>query len=522
MTGEQETSKKSRTIGENVLRGTVVIVLVGVLAKLTSFLSEAILAAFLGTTATSDAYYMVGSIFHLIYPMLSVGIWKVFLPVYKEKIARGQDGEAAAVTDRTLTFFTLVSLAVMGAVFLCAPFLVSVIAPGFRGELRDLCIRLVRISSPMYLPIMASAVYASILQCHNKFLGSQIREVASHIPTILAAVIFYRRFGIEAMALAFVVNGIMRVAVELPFVDWGYRFRPDFHFRSAEFLTMLRRLPSALVSEGVTQLNAMIDKAMASTLSEGTISGLNYGHRLMNVFSGLLSNAIATALYPQMIELIAQKKERELGRLLVRIIDIFCVLMIPVTLACVLFRTELVAAVFQRGSFTAESTALTSGIFAMYCVGIFFVACNTVITDLFYGFGNTRTPMYISIANLGINVVLNLLLIRVMGAAGLALGTSLSAVITFFLRLWKVRRYVPLDYLRMVVTVSKVALGSALACGIPRILFMIWPLNRYLVLILSAAIGAGLYLVLLRLLRVSEMEDVLRLLLRRFSRRKRK
>ena len=505
------------SIGKRVLRGTIIIVLIGILAKLAAFISEAVLAAYLGTNYRSDAYYMVSSIQQVIYPMLSVGIWKVFLPVYKEKITQGHTYQAYELTNKAISFFTVISIAVVAMIMVLTGPVVSIVAPGFEGETRALCIRLVRISAPMYVFIIASAVYASVLQCHNKFLGSQIREVASHIPTILAAIFFYQKFGIEAMAIALVVGGAVRLLIELPFVDWGYKYKPDLKFRTKEFLTMLKRLPSALISEGVTQLNTLIDKAMASTLPEGTISGLNYGHRLMNVFSGLLSTAIATALYPQMIELIALKKENELRKLVVRIINIFCLLMVPVTLACVLFRTELVAAVFQRGSFTTESTALTSGVFALYSLGIFFIACNTVITNLFYGYGNTKTPMYISIANLVINVVLNLILIHLWGVNGLALATSLSAIITFFVRIKAAEKYVKLDNKKMIVTALKVLIAAAIACLIPRVIFWLHPMNKFLTLIISGIIGVVVYLLVVKTLKVNEINDLTSLLKRKMK-----
>ncbi|MBQ1734976.1 MAG: murein biosynthesis integral membrane protein MurJ [Lachnospiraceae bacterium] len=505
------------SIGKRVFRGTIIIVLIGILAKLAAFLSEVVLAAYLGTNYRSDAYYMVSSIQQVIYPMLSVGIWKVFLPVYKEKITQGYTEQAYELTNKAISFFTVISIAVVAMIMVLTGPVVSIVAPGFEGETRELCIKLVRISSPMYVFIIASAVYASILQSHNKFLGSQIREVASHIPTILAAIFFYNKFGIETMAIALVVGGAVRLIIELPFVDWGYKYKPDLKFRTKEFLTMLKRLPSALISEGVTQLNTLIDKAMASTLPEGTISGLNYGHRLMNVFSGLLSTAIATALYPQMIELIALKKEQELSKLVVKIINIFCVLMVPVTLACVLFRNELVAAVFQRGSFTAESTLLTSGVFALYSLGIFFIACNTVITNLFYGYGNTKTPMYISIANLVINVLLNLILIHLWGVNGLALATSLSAIITFFVRIKAAEKYVKLDNKKMIVTAVKVLIASAVACVIPRAILWMHPMNKFLVLMISAIIGVVVYLLAVKVMRVTEINDLIGLLKRKMK-----
>ena len=188
---------KEQTAAGKLLKGTIVIVAVSVLAKIISFITEAILAGYLGTTYQSDAYYMVASIQNVIYPMLSFGIWTVYLPIYKEKITIGEQKSADELADKVITVTTIASAAVVAVLMAFSPAVVSVVAPGFEGETKRLCAELVRLSAPMYIFIIAAAVYASMLQCHNRFLGSQIREVASHIPTILAAVFLYPKYGIS-------------------------------------------------------------------------------------------------------------------------------------------------------------------------------------------------------------------------------------------------------------------------------------------------------------------------------------
>lgn len=495
----------------------MVILFVSILAKLSAFLTEATLAAYLGTTNKSDAYYMVSSVKDVIYPMLSVGIWKVFLPLYKTKITENDTIGANELADKTISFFTMASMAVVFFILLFAPSIVSVVAPGFKGETKDLCVKLVRISSPMYVLIIASAVYASMLQCHRKFLGSQIREVASHIPTIIGSVVFYRFFGLTAMAVALVAGGLTRLLIELPFVDWGYKYKPNFQFKSDDFMLMMKRLPSALVSGGVSQINSLVDKSMASMLPMGTISNLNYGYRLMNVMSGLLSTAVTTALYPEMIELITWGKKRELGRLVTKIFNIFCVLMIPVTLACILFRIEIVSVVFKRGSFGEDSVTITAGVFAIYCIELVFLACNSVMSNIFYGSGDTRTPMYISLGNLIGNIGFNLLFIRIWGVNGLALSTSMTTAISFAIQLAISRKYVELEWGRFLLSLVKITIASVIACMIPRILFVYFTINRFWVLVISAAIGILLYFVIAKLLNIEEFNDLIGLLTKRIK-----
>lgn len=509
----------NKSIGERIFQGTIVIVLVGILAKLSAFILGTVLAAYLGTTYESDAFYMVAGIKDVVYPMLSVGIWKVFLPIYKEKITQNDLGAANLLANKTISFFSLISFIAVTLMILFAEPIVSIIAPGFYGETKTLCVKLLRIASPMNVVIIASAVYASMLQCHNKFFGSQIREAVTHLPTILSALFLYQYFGIEVLAFSLVIGGIIRLIVELPFVDWNYKFKPDFHFYSNDFLLMLRRIPSALVTAGVNQINTLIDKIMASLLPVGAISGLSYGHKLMNVFSGLLSTAIATALYPQMIELIALKKINELGKLIEKVINVFCILMFPVTIGCIFFKNELVYAVFQRGAFDEQSTVLTSGIFSLYIVGIFFIACNSIISNLFFGFGNTRTPMLISLVNLFINIIFNLILIQFLGVNGIALATSLAAIITFFVRIKAAESYVKLNKNMLTMTAGKTILAAVIACAIPRLIFNLYPINKYLILVFSASIGILSYFIMVKFMNISEIDYVQKLLLQKIRKK---
>jgi putative peptidoglycan lipid II flippase len=126
--------------------------------------------------------------------------------------------------------------------------------------------------------------------------------------------------------------------------------------------------------------------------------------------------------------------------------------------------------------------------------------------------------MFISMANLVINVVLNLILIRLWGVNGLALATSLSAVITFFIRLAATRKYIKLDNKRMGITALKALLGSVIACLIPRAIFWMYPINRYAVLLISALSAILLYFGVLKLLKITELDDLFSLVKKKTGR----
>lgn len=497
-----------KKIESELLKGTIIIILVSILSKFSSFVSESILAAYLGTTSQSDAYYMVSSIQMVIYPMLGVGVWKIFLTIYKEKVSKNEIINANKLANKATTFFSSISIVVALLIFFFSDSIVAAVAPGFSSDEKKLCSELVKISSPMYIFITASAVYSSMLQCHKKFLGSQLREVASHIPTIVAALFFYNIWGIKTLAIALVVGSCLRLIIELPFVDWGYKFKPDFCFNDRDLFLILRRLPAALLSEGVTQINTLIDKVMASSLPYGAVSALNYGNKLANVFSGLLSTAVATALYPQVVELVSLNQRDELNKLMTKIINIFSIIMIPVTIACCIFSKELVLVVYERGVFDSNSTNLTAGIFSSYCLGLFFFACNMILSNIFYGYGDTRTPLYISIINMIVNVIGNIVFVRLWGSSGLAFSTSLSAMFSMAFQMFFVKKYVQFSIKEIVIIVTKALVSSVVACGIPSLLKTLLSFSPYLELIVALVIGVVIYLTMLRLFNVKELQEL--------------
>ena len=201
-----------------------------------------------------------------------------------------------------------------------------------------------------------------------------------------------------------------------------------------------------MLSQGVNQLNMLADKIMASSLTVGAVSALNYGNKLLNVLNGLLSTSVTTAVYPQVVELLARKERDKLGKL-------------------------------QRGAFDRISGVMTSGVFAFYCLELFFLACNTLFQNVFYAGGDTRTPLVYSMINLGSNIVLNLIFIRIFGIAGLALATSVSAAAAFVFLVLRMRGVVKLkmrDSLRTAFLsgiLSAAAAAGAASCRITSIFF---------------------------------------------------
>lgn len=489
-----------------------------IVAKILSYIWEATLAAFLGVSDQADAFYMTTSIFGILYPILDLGIWKIFLPIYKSKLVEHDESKAETIANTAITLFLILSMALVLLLVVCAKPLVTIMAPGFASEKQVITVKYLRMSVPSFLLMTTASVVGAMLQSKEKFLGSQIREIGTHISKIVFVFIFYRFWGIYAAVIAMIVGSVFRLLVQLPFINWKWRFRVQFDFRDPDIVPMVKGLPSVAVTAAITHINGLIDKVIASSATSGSVASLNYGYKLMNVFSGMVSSAIATAVYPTMIQHIVEKEDEKLQALIENVICSLMFIIIPISIYCTLFSKNLVVAAFQRGAFDASAASLTAGVFAGYCIGMLFLGVTTVITNVFYGFGDTKISMYISIIEIVLNIALDLLFAKYWGVSALAFATSISAIIGLGIRLIYLKKYIRIEYRNLVIEGTKILFFSIIACTVTYLVISSFiQINVYLSLVISAITTGGLYLILSSLFHVKTLHVVYVILRKKLS-----
>ena len=453
-----------------LVKNVGIIFICSIIAKLLSYVWEAILAYFLGASDQADAIFMTTSIFGILYPMLDLGIWKVFLPVYKTKLVEKEDGKAEHIANTTITLFLILSFALVLLLIVCAKPLVSLVAPGFESEKKNITVEFLRIAAPAYLLMAVSSVIGAMLQSRELFLGSQIREIGTHISKIIYIFICYRFIGIYAAVTAVIIGSVFRLIIQIPFINWKWKFKFSVDFKDENIVSMLKGLPSVAITVAIEHVNGLIDKIIASGTGKGSVSFLNYGSKLVNVFSGMISTAVSTAVYPSMIQYIASGERERLNSLVNKTINILVYIIAPISVFCTLFSNELVAVAFQRGAFDSSATALTSAVFVGYCVGMLFSAVSAIVTNVFYGYGKTKITLLISLLQIVINIVLDILFINFWGIAGLAYATSFSAVACLIIRFAFLRKYVELNYKLISIEFIKIAAATLLSCIVPFVL----------------------------------------------------
>ena len=177
-----------------------------------------------------------------------------------------------------------------------------------------------------------------------------------------------------------------------------------------------------LIGSAVGKVSIFVDQVLGSLLGAGSISGLNYAEKLFQLPLGLFVAGITVPIFPLLSEHVAAKQPERVKATLNFAMRLMGFVMIPATVGLIVLRTPLIGLLFQHGKFTADDTARTAWALLFFCLGLYSYAGRDTLTRVFYAYHDTRTPVKISVATVGINIVCSYLFMHVLGVGGLALG----------------------------------------------------------------------------------------------------
>lgn len=493
----------------------------GVLSKLLGFAREATLASSFGASAATDAYLVAMVIPAILFGLVGNVITTVGIPLFSEHLHRPEKRrELAALVWGSFGAICglLAIIALLGLA--ASPWLVRLLAPGFAPEQAELAARLVRILMPMVV-IMGMVGWAQgVLNAHHHFTAPALMGVPYNLLMIGGISRAAAAGSIAGVAWATVLATASQLLIQVPAlyrhgVLQGFRLYPGH----PALKRMLVLSVPVLIGLGANQLNLIVDRMLASTLEEGSISALNYAQRLLSLPQGLLALPVITVLYPIFAQRATVEDMAGFRSGLVRGLNVLALVLIPVTVAAAVLREEVVRFVFQRGAFDERDAAMTATALLWYAPGLLFLMWRELLNRAFYALQDTRTPMWTGLAAVAANIALNLLLVRPLGLAGLALATSLSAALACALLLFALRRRAGYGLGGEVLAASwRMALAASLVGA------LLWRLGaacggaapagflgQGLRLLTLGAVGGAAYLLCCRLLKVGELDFMLAL-----------
>ena len=430
------------------------------------------LAAAFGAGNAMDAFVVAFRIPNLVRDLFAEGAMSAaFVPTFTRELSLHGKDAAFRLGNNVINALLIATGALVALGIVFAHPLIALYAGSFAavpGKL-ELTGRLTRVVLP-FLPMVAVAAAAMgmLNSLHHYFipaLSPAMFNIAT-IAGVFALVPLMPRVGlppIMAVAIAALVGGLGQVAIQWPSLRReGFRYRFTVDPRSPALHRVLVLMGPGTIGLAATQVNLFVNTLLATGQGTGAASWLTYAFRLMYLPIGLFGVSIGTAVLPAVSRHATSGDVAAMRRTIARGLALMLMLNVPATLGLIVLATPIVQLLFERGRFLPADTAATADAVRLYAVGLAGYSAVRITSPAFYAIGESRTPAIVSGVVILVNIAASLVLVRVLGFAGLALGTSIAAMTNAALLLWRLRaRLGGLDDRRLIATLAKVTAAAA-------------------------------------------------------------
>ncbi len=417
-----------------------------------------------------DAYIAAFTVPDFMYFILVSGALSVtFIPVFNQRLGTGNRKSAWALSTSLINFMALITLVASLLIIIFAdPLIRYIIAPGLGESGMALAISMTRVIAVNPFLFAIATVIASIQQAVGRFTFYALAPIIYNIGIIIGITVFtggitifgWQVFegGIMGVALGVVLGSIMQLIVSsLGLIGLGFDYRFKIYWRNKGFRQVLKLLPPRSIDQGMDYLVGIVETNIASRFPARTLSAFNQATTLHMAPINLIGVAISTAAFPKMTERLSEGRTDLFKKELQAVLRVIIWLAMPVAALTFITRGYLVNFVMTGGD------ALMAGLLGGLAVAILFRSIYFIAARSFYAQQDTRTPLYISIFAISLNIALAIWFTMGlnMEAYGLAYAQSVVSVvevlILFTVMNYRLKGLFDLSFFR---AVSRIAIAT--------------------------------------------------------------
>jgi len=402
------------------------------LTNLLGLLRERLLLANFGVGAEVDAYKAAFAVPDFMFFLLVSGALSVtFIPVFTERIVKGNKKSAWELSSSLLNFMALITGVVSVLIILFAqPLIEYFVAPGLDDTAIAQAVIMTRIIALNPLLFSISSVLTSVQQATGRFFFYALAPSVYNLGIIFGILVIAPSLGIEGVAYGVLIGSVAQMLVSvIGMKGTGFKYSPQIYWKNRGFLKVLTLLPARSLDQGLDYFNYLVGINIASKIQVGAITAFSTAFTLHLVPIGLIGIAISTAAFPKLSERISQGRPDLFKKELMTILRVIIWLSLPVAVIAFLARGYLVRLLVANGN---PTISLVLGSLAL---AIFFRSIFHIMSRGFYAQQDTKTPLYISVVAISVNIFLAIWLTRpgAYGVEGIALAYSITAVLEVFI-----------------------------------------------------------------------------------------
>lgn len=431
---------------KTIAAAAFIIAAAGVISRILGFLRDRLLASQFGAGDVLDAYYAAFRIPDLLYNLLVMGaLSAAFVPVFTDLVARGKEKSAWKLATGMLEWMIILLGALSVIVFAVAPWLVTVLVPGFSPDKQAAVAELTRIMllSPILLGI--SAVFGGVLVSFRRFVAYSFAPIFYNLGIIAGVIFLVPELGVSGLAWGVVAGAFLHMLVQIPAVrSSGFPIRA--FRRRLSFDPMVRRVTMLMIPRSLgmaaNQIGLLLTTVFASSLASGSLAVFTLASNIQSIPIGLFAVAFSLAAFPMLSLAASKKDDRDFFSTLAGTARRILFFVVPISMLLIIFRAQFVRVILGSGQFDWEDTIATFGVLAWLSVSLFAQGLIPLFARGFYALQDTKTPLYIALAAEAVHIALMPLLLPYFDVDALAMAFSAGSIVNFALLLFFLRKRV--------------------------------------------------------------------------------
>lgn len=499
----------------------VILMILAILSKIFGFAREITLSYFYGVSSISDIYLIAITIPTAIFSFIGIGLATSYMPIYSAIVKKEGQQMANRVTNNLINFVLLLCTVVILVTLVFTTPIIRLFASGFDKESLEVAVLFTRVSIFAIYFMALTTIFKGYLEIQKSFIAPALIGVPYNLAIMLSIILSTKTDSI-ILPMGIVAAVAIQLMLLLPFSrKKGFRYIFTLDLKDKYLRKILYLSLPVILGASVNQINVLVDRTIASQIAVGGISALNYADKLGLFIQGIFVVSLTTVMYPMITKMAVENDIRGLKKAVSETIGSINLFIMPVTVGAMVFAEPIVYLLFSRGAFDDKAVNMTSSALFFYSIGMVAFGLRQVLSRAFYSLQDTKTPMINAAIGMAVNIVLNIILSRFLGIGGLALATSISAILTTGLLFISLRKKIGSFGMKSIsssflkILIASLVMGLASKAAFEYLRSDI--LSQNLSLIASIGVGAIVYSVIIFFMKIDYVDDIVDIIKKRLK-----
>ncbi len=511
-----------------IARSTAFFSIATAASRIAGLVREIFAAGYYGVGGPMSAFTIAFQVPNLVRALFAdAALQPAFIPVFTEQLEQKNYREAFRLASTLLLLVTLVLGAITALFVLLAPVIMPLFAPGFEGEVLDLTITLSQVLFPILILLGVSGIVVGILNSYDRFGAFAIAPFFWNLTIIVVLVGTIHFFHGQNRIYAYAIGILAGTVVQLAIPAWDLRNTPfkfslSFAWRNPGVRRVLLLMLPVTISLGLINFNMLINSLFGSLVSDEAPAAIDKAFRIYQLPQGVFSVAIATVLFPTLARFASRGETENLRATMANGMRQILFVLVPAAAAVLVLSEPMIRLVYQRGEFGPADTTLVATALFWFAFSLPTNGLYLLLTRTFFSLQRPWMATGLAGVDLVVSALAALALYKPFGVGGIVAGTGIGTTVAVAAQAVILRR--TFDGLELASLLSTAIRITIAAAALAAVSFGVWDaldsaLGRGLFgQIASLGIGLGLgglaYVGAAKLLRVAELEQILRLVRR--------